>query len=298
MWLRLDGQGSLARQLYRALRDAIRSGRLAPGERAPSTRALAAEAGLSRVTVVLAYEQLLAEGYLEGRRGSGTYVRAVGESARASLPRERASGATPPARLSAIGKRLCDGNAPLFGRGLIARPPLPYDFRYGMPSLLDFPTQTWQRCLGRTARRASVRAHDYGDPQGALALRTAIAERLGRVRGVDCAPERIVVVGGSQQGLDLAARLLLEPGDVAVVEEPGYEGARNAFRVAGARVVPAPVDAEGIDLSSLGRDARRVRVLHVTPSHQYPLGAVLSLPRRLALLALAEKSGATLIEDD
>jgi GntR family transcriptional regulator/MocR family aminotransferase len=250
------------------------------------------------VTVVLAYEQLLAEGYLEGRRGSGTYVRAVGESARASLPRERASGATPPARLSAIGKRLCDGHAPLFGRGLIARFPLPYDFRYGIPSLLDFPTQTWQRCLGRTARRASVRAHDYGDPQGALALRTAIAERLDRVRGVDCAPERIVVVGGSQQGLDLAARLLLEPGDVAVVEEPGYEGARNAFRVAGARVVPAPVDAEGIDLSSLGRDARRVRVLHVTPSHQYPLGAVLSLPRRLALLALAEKSGATLIEDD
>lgn len=298
MWLRLDGQGPLCRQIYRALREEIRSGRLPDGARAPATRALAAELGVSRVTVVLAYEQLLAEGHLEGRRGSGTYVRAAARGAAPPPRHGRHEAAATLPRLSAAGRRLCEGALPLFSGGLSARPILPFDFRYGIPSLLDFPAQAWQRCLGRAARSASVRAHDYGPPQGAMALRAAIAERLTRIRGVDCAPEQVVVVGGSQQGLDLAARLLLEPGDVAVVEEPGFEGARNAFRVAGARVVPAPVDAEGIDVSALWPETRHLRLAHVTPSHQYPLGSVLSLSRRRALLALSEKSGGTVIEDD
>jgi GntR family transcriptional regulator/MocR family aminotransferase len=293
MVLRLDGRGPLWRQLYRAMRDAIVAGRLAPGSRAPATRALSAELGLSRTTVLLAYDQLLAEGYLTGRRGSGTFV---GEAPAAAprAPREVGSPAVP---LSRVAERLlAERRRPLLSAYASERPGLPYDFRYGLATLQDFPVETWQRCLGRRARRAPLRAYDYGPPQGSPALRTALAGYLGRARGVACDPEQIVIVSGSQQGLDLAARVLLDPGAAAAVEEPGYEGARGAFRAVGAKLVPIPVDAEGLDPAALAR--RRVRVVHVTPSHQYPLGGVMSWPRRAALLAWAERAGTWIIEDD
>ena len=214
---------------------AIVTGTLAPGVRAPATRALATELGLSRTTVLFAYEQLAAEGYLVGRHGSGSYVQRV-EPAAMAAPSELASAREPP-RLSRLGARVAATTRPIFSAYASGRPVLPYDFRYAAPAMRDFPLQAWQRSLGRCSRRAPLRAYDYGPPQGSLALRTALAGYLRRARGVVCEPEQILLLSGSQQGLDLAARLLLDSGDAAVVEEPGYEGARRAFAAAGGRLI-------------------------------------------------------------
>lgn len=305
MWIKLDGDGPLFRQLYRALRAGIVDGVVPPGSRLPATRALATELGVSRTTVLLAYEQLAAEGYLDGKRGSGSFVQAMlappTTRAKAAVPTHlsKAPVATTAPRLSAFGTFLTDRRSrPIFSSYVSGRPRLPYDFRYGAPSLHDFPVQIWQRCLGRRARRASAPFYDYGHPQGSTALRAALAGYLLRGRGVRCEPEQIQIVSGSQQGLDLAARLLLARGDVAVVEEPGYEGARRAFLAAGARLALVPTDAEGIDVDALARLGRRARLAHVTPSHQYPLGGVMPYPRRVAMLAWAARTGAYLLEDD
>ena len=299
MWIRLDGDGPLFRQLYRALRAGIIDGVVPPGTRLPATRALATELGLSRTTVLLAYEQLAAEGYLDGRQGSGSFVQAVAAAAPSRTPTSLAPPAPAAPRLSPFGTFLTDRRSrPIFSSYVSGRPRLPYDFRYGAPSLHDFPVQIWQRCLGRRARRASAAYYDYGHPQGSPALRAALAGYLLRGRGIRCDPDQLLIVGGSQQGLDLAARLLLTPGDTAVVEEPGYEGARRALLAAGAKLALIPTDGDGLDVEALGRDGRRARLAHVTPSHQYPLGGVMPYPRRVALLAWAARAGAYVLEDD
>jgi GntR family transcriptional regulator/MocR family aminotransferase len=302
--LNLDGSGPIHRQVYAALRAAILSGELAPGARLPSTRALAATLGLSRTTTHLAYEQLMAEGYAAGRIGSGTYVAAneallrkhaaVGRGAPAQLALR--APCTP--RLSALGRRAAGEVRPLLSSLKSRRPPPRFDFRYGLHALDGFPHQRWRRLVGRQIRNPAAARYDYPEAQGLFALRQAIAGYLRRARGLPCAPERIVVVNGSQQAIDLCARLLLDPGDVAVVEEPGYEGARNAFALAGARLVGAPVDDDGIDIDAAPPLARRARLAYVTPSHQVPTGGILSLSRRIALLDWAERTGALLVEDD
>lgn len=287
----LDRRGPLFQQVYRALRDAIVAGTFAPATRLPPTREVAAELGVARSTVLLAYEQLAAEGYVCGRQGSGTYVQG-GPRAPSAPPR---SGRRAAPRLSRLGGALTAGRRlPIESSYVAGRRSLRWDFRYGMPSLEEFPLETWQRCLGRTVRRAPRRAYDYGAPQGSPALRGALAAHLGQVRGVPCTAEQIVIVSGSQQGLDLVARVLIDPGDRVVIEEPGYEGARHAFLAAGARLAPTPVDAEGMNPGSLP-DAR---LAFVTPSHQYPLGGVLSWTRRAALLAWAARCRAWIVEDD
>jgi GntR family transcriptional regulator/MocR family aminotransferase len=284
-------------QLYRALRAAILRGELAPGARLPSTRALAADEGLARNTVLRAYDQLLGEGYVVGRRGSATRVAAeipddVAEIARvAARPRRR----RPPvaARLSRWGARL-----PVPPSWAASERGLAYDFRYGRPPFGDFPRATWARLLARRARAAGVHDLDYGEPAGLPALRAAIAAYLGRARAVDCRPEQVVVVHGTQQGLDLVARVLLDAGDRVLIEEPHYSGARRILEAAGARLVAVPVDREGFDVGRAGRAAARARLAYVTPSHQFPTGVVMTLPRRLALLAWAERAGAWVVEDD
>jgi GntR family transcriptional regulator/MocR family aminotransferase len=290
----LDGHGPLFQQVYRAIRDAIVSGRFTSGARLPPTRLLADDLGVSRATVLLAYEQLAAEGYVGGRRGSGTYVQGAAATP-AAAPRRREAGGSRP-RLGRLAAALVAHRRPPLESGYApTRPALRWDFRYGLPSLEEFPLETWQRCVGRAARHAPARAYDYGPPQGSPALRAALAEYLGRSRNVLCAPEQLVVVTGSQQGIDLAARLLLDPGARAVVEEPGFEGARNAFLACGATLAPVAVDAEGLDPAALP-DAARLAL--VTPSHQYPLGGTLSWTRRAALLGWAARTGAWVIEDD
>jgi len=298
--LRLDGDGTLQRQLYRALRDAILAGRLPPGSRLPATRALGSELGLSRNTVLLACEQLLAEGYATPRPRSGTFVVDTLPARPAPAGRTSKLGlddATTPPVLSAIGRRLAETVAP--GRATWSPWPgsLPYDFRYGEPSYADLPLETWTRMLGRRARRLSVRRLAYQAPGGASELREALAGYLARARGVACSAEQIVVVNGSQQAIDLTVRLLVDPGTRVVLEEPHYTGFSVCLRAAGAAIEYVPVDDAGLCTDLLAR-VRRARLACVTPSHQYPAGSVLSLPRRLALLDWAAQSGAYVLEDD
>ncbi len=299
MWT-LDGQGPLYQQVYRAARRAILSAELPPGTRFPSSRALAADLGVSRNTVILAYDQLLAEGYIATREGSGTFVATelpedLTETIRTDRG-ERDSDAIFTPRLSAYGERLGDLDR---GKELTweqrGTPPR-FDFRYGRPNLLDFPQDTWCRVLGRRARRASARQLDYGPPAGREELRSAVAEYLWRSRGVVCTPGQVVIVNGSQQALDLAARTLIDPGDRVVIEEPHYPGARLALEAAGAEVVPGALDADGLDVRALAGVG--ARLAYVTPAHQFPSGVSMPVQRRLDVLAWAEREGTLLFEDD
>ena len=299
MWLQLDGEGSLYRQAYRALRAAILDGRLRSGERLPSSRSLAREAKLARNTVLQAYEQLVAEGYAVARRGAGTFVAAeLPEALARPAPTGRragGAGACAPAPLSAYGERAVAlvPRGPSWGR---RRPAPRYDFRYGDPAYDDFPHATWCRLLARRARRASERHLSYGPPGGAPELREALAVYLSRMRGVACAPDDLLVVYGTQQAIDLTARVLVDPDTPVIVEEPGYPGIRSALAIAGARVIPIPVDEEGLRVELLAE--HEARLVCVTPSHQFPTGSVLPLARRAALLAWAERCGAFVLEDD
>jgi GntR family transcriptional regulator / MocR family aminotransferase len=293
----VPGDGLLHTQLYRRLRAKILLGELAPGARLPSTRALAGDEGVSRNTVLRAYDQLLGEGYAAARPGSGTTVArnlpdAVAYVARSGAHRRPTHGNPP--RLSSYAARL-PARIPSWSA---PHPGLPYDFRYGRPSFADFPHAIWRRLLARRARRASAGDLDYGEPAGLPALRTAIAAYLIRARALDCRPEQVVVVHGSQQGLDLVARVLLDPGDRVVVEEPHYSGMRAVMAAGGARLVPVPVDADGMDVGRAGRTTAGARLACVTPSHQFPTGTVMTLARRIALLAWAERASAFVLEDD
>ncbi len=294
-WLRLDGEGALQRQVYRALRAAILERRLDPGARLPATRALAAELAVSRNTVLAAYEQLAAEGYARARVGSGTVVSETLPAAPARSPRPGRPRAAPP--LSAFGARIAAGIPRGQASWSLPREPLPHDFRYGEPAYADLPLATWSRLLGRRARRLSVRRLAYQAPGGAPELREALAGYLARARGVRAAPEQVVVVGGTQQAIDLAMRLLLDPGDGVVLEEPHYTGFSFCATAAGAKLRLVPADDDGLCTDALAEiDAARLAC--VTPSHQFPAGGVLPLARRLALLAWARERRAFVFEDD
>ena len=230
MLVRLEGKGRLNQRLFRGLRRAIVERRLAPASRLPSTRALAADLGVSRNVVLLAFAQLVAEGYADGRGGSGTFVAATLPD-----PRLEARAASPPAvtagpnpRLSAYARRVV-ALAPLPAVGRPARPGLVYDFRYGVPAVAEFPQQAWARLTQRRLRTMSVKTLRYGRALGWLPLREAIADYVTRTRGVAATFEQVVIVNGSQQALDLVARLLIDPGDRVVVEEPSYLSARQVF---------------------------------------------------------------------
>jgi len=295
VWLELDGQGALHRQTYRALRGAILSGRLAAGARLPSTRSLAAEAGVARNTAIQAFDQLVAEGYAVTRHGAGTFVAAPLPEAPAARPaRAGARGAR--VRLSSHGERVRRAAPP---GGLSWNPPrprLPYDFRYGEPAYADLPYAKWCRLLARRARDATRRDLDYGPPGGAPELREALAGYLARARGVACSPAQVVVVSGSQQAIDLAARLLVDPGDAVAIEDPHYPALRRSFEAAGAQILALPVDAEGLPVEQLPEAGARLAC--VTPSHQFPTGVVMPLARRLELLAWARRADAFVLEDD
>ncbi|MBI2204926.1 MAG: PLP-dependent aminotransferase family protein [Candidatus Rokubacteria bacterium] len=295
MLVTLREDRTLSTQVYASLRRAILAGELAAGTRLPSTRTLARDLAVSRNTVLLAYDQLLAEGYVEGRPGSGTYVAQALPEAPAGAARATARVQTTPARLSAYGARAA---AIRFASPRGPDRHLPYDFRYGTPKVAEFPHAVWRRLLGRHARGSTVATMAYGPPEGAPVLREAIAAYLRRARAVVCDPAQVLVVNGSQQALDLTARVLIDAGDTVALEEPNYLGARWAFHAAGARLVAAPVDADGLDVTRLGRERARARLVYATPSHQFPTGVVMSLSRRLALLEWASANRAWVVEDD
>jgi len=292
-----EAEGPLYRRVYHALKGMIRAGRLGPAARVPSTRALAKDLGVSRNTVTLAYEQLAAEGYLVSRHRGATSV--VGAAPPRLVPAP-AGAARPerPVAISAYARRLTKELrlAPPGARA--PRPALRYDFRYGTPAVDEFPREIWRRLLAARARRAAPDAFGYGEPAGHRPLREALAEYLGRARGVSCDPDRILIVNGTQQALDLVARVLLDPGDGAVVEEPHYAGATIPFEAVGARLLRVPVDANGLDPARLPAASARPRLAYVTPCHQFPTGVIMPLERRLALLQWASRVGAWVVEDD
>jgi len=278
----LKDRRDLAGQIYRGVRAQVLDGRLRGGERMPPTRELARRLGVSRNTVSVAYEWLTAEGLLAGRPRAGSFVQAP--------PRER----TPRGRAS-TGVKPCP--RALWSELPTPRPPEPparHDFRVGIPDAALFPFEAWRRLMARQLRASAMTAA-YADPSGHPELREAVARHIGVSRGVRADATDVLITHGAQQALDLIGRVLLEPGDRVAVEEPGYPPARLLFQSLGARVVPVPVDAEGLDVSALPDDARLV---YVTPSHQFPLGIVMSPARRRALLDWARQRDAVVIEDD
>jgi GntR family transcriptional regulator/MocR family aminotransferase len=288
------GEGPLYRRVYQALKSSIRGGRLGPGARLPSTRTLAKDLGVSRNTVMLAYEQLAAEGYLVSRDRSITAV-AHGDFVR---PAPKASPAPAPAtpRLSSYARRLVEEpflSPVLQGR---MRKDLRYDFRYARPAVDEFPREIWRKLLAARARKPSRESLGYALPGGYLPLREALAGYLRRARGLACDAGQVLIVNGSQQGIDLVSRVLLDPGDGVVVEEPHYPGATIPFEAAGAKLIRVPVDAQGLDTARLPRG--QAKLAYVTPCHQFPSGVILPTERRLALLDWAARSDAYVVEDD
>jgi len=279
----------LFRQVYRHLRQTILEGTLRAGDKLPSTRDLAEQLGISRTVVLLAYEQLLAEGFVAGRGGSGTYVSAD------LTPRPKdASTKSADVRFSRFGSF-----AAAVSSGLAfpepRSPVLRYDFAYGRSDIDCFPFELWRRMLLRCARASPVRELDYGSAAGSDTLREAICTHLRRSRAVVCDPSQVIVVSGSQQALDLLTRVLIERGDRVAIEDPAYQGARELLRAAGARLLPVEVDRDGLNPETLPEKAR---LAFVTPSHQFPTGAILPLARRQALLDWACRRNALIVEDD
>lgn len=288
--LDLPAPGSRQRQqaLLQQLRAAIVAGRLRPGLRLPASRALAAQAGLARQTVVAAYDTLLAEGYLAARPGAGTFV-AEGPAA----PRRRAEVALPPVHRTSPAPAGGDGLYPP-AAGAADVPPL--DFRLGVPDVRAFPHATWRRLSARTLRDFQRAPSERGPAAGEPALREAIASHVSFARAVAARADEVLVTAGAQQAFHLLARALVGAGRrVVAVEDPGYPPVREAFAAAGARVLPVPVDAEGMRVDRLPAAAR---VVCVTPSHQFPYGVPMSAARRRALLAWAHARQAVVIEDD
>ena len=294
--LNRSSETSLHRQIYDRVREAILSGQLAPGMRLPPTRELASELGVARNTVMNAFDQLHAESYLERRIGDGTYVSRelpddllrVKDAHRAErLHRQHGSSLSKwGATVASIPTR----------PGQYAGRPRP--FRTSTPALDAFPYKLWGRLLSERWNRSAEKLLPYGNSAGYLPLREAIAAYLSTMRGVRCTPDQLIIFNGSLHALEIATRLLVEPGDAVWIEDPGFLGARAALMAAGARLIPVPVSANGLDVAAGIARCSAPRLIYVTPSHQYPLGMTLPLSERLAVLKLAAKSGAWIIEDD
>jgi GntR family transcriptional regulator/MocR family aminotransferase len=291
---------ALHRQLYDAIRAAIVSGKLPAGARLPSSRTLASETGVSRVTVGVAFDQLRAEGYVEARTGSGTFVREGLPDDALHLRRRRAE-SKPRGKPAAVAALPRIPDALVQAHSLPVHQGAPIAFISGVPALDLFPATLWSRLSARRWRGATgegSRLLNYGNALGFHPLRRAIAEYVGLARGVRCEPEQVLITAGAQQALDLAARVLLRRGESAWLEDPGYFGARAAFEAAGIDIVPVPVDADGLDVAAGESLSPHARLACVSPSHQFPLGVTLSMRRRLALLDWAARASAWVIEDD
>ncbi|WP_420418822.1 PLP-dependent aminotransferase family protein [Pacificispira sp.] len=289
-----DGDTPMHRQLYDQLRGLILEGRLKAGARLPSSRTLSRELDISRNTVTAAFDQLFAEGYLVGKIGAGSFV--SDELPEESLTPRRdtvAPGVQQPRRqgLSRRGARL----AALRGSRSTRRTPA---FSIGLPDLDSFPFDVWSRLMTKAWRRPPRDLLAHAEPAGYLPLRRAIVDYLRTARGVRCEAEQVIVVAGVQQAIGLACHVLLDEGDVALMEEPGYPGVRGALLGAGVRTETAPVDGEGLDIDAGEAAAPTARLVCVAPSHQYPLGVTMTLARRLKLLDWAQRNDGWVLEDD
>ncbi len=295
--IRIDRNAAmpLHRQIYDAVRTAISEGRLRPGQHIPSSRLLATELDVSRVPVLEAYAQLLAEGYLTARIGSGTTVSSqLPDRFTSTAPVQKKKGTTSHEGSRNVAERIAILPSPLL---------MPWtrnwgSFGVGQVAADSFPLQTWSNIVARRSKNMSVRSFGYGDPMGYLPLRQSIAEYLRTARSVSCDADQVLIISGSQQALEISAQVLVDPGNPVWVEEPGYRFSREVFALAGSRLVAVPVDDQGLDVSAGIKKCRRARVAIVTPSHQFPLGVTMSASRRLQLLQWAQENGSWIIEDD
>ncbi len=296
--LNLQDTTPLHQQLYEQIRDAILSGRLPPEQRLPASRALAQSLQVSRSTISLSYDRLLSEGYLETRVGSGTFVCAQLPE---TLLQAGAIASSPSIAPTTI--QLSD-----YGQRLTAQPAWQPEerpeihFRYGRSDMDLFPLALWRKLQSRHMA-ANRQWMDYTqDTLGSRPLREAIAQYLARSRAVRCHPDQVLITHGTQQAVQLIAQLLINPGDTIALENPGYVSSRKIFQARGAKVLSIPVDSDGIQIERLEQQCRQstapVRLVFVTPSHQFPTGALLPLSRRLQLLTWARQNGALIIEDD
>jgi GntR family transcriptional regulator/MocR family aminotransferase len=310
--IELDRRQGLTRQLYQALRARVLDGRLVSGTRLPASRDLAAALAISRNSVVRAYDQLYAEGFIEGRVGDGTYVAQLPQT---TLPAKKLSTKVStrlstglPTALStnwldlpvvSSSKVIHSGALGRVERNHLAMPPSgpPRAFRVGVPAFDLFPFEVWAKLNAAFWRKPDLQQLCYGDPAGDSRLRGLIAAYLRSSRGMQCTAEQIVITSGAQQAISLCAQLLVEPGDGVAIENPGYRAAGHAFAVAGAKLHGVSVDSDGIDCAELC-GLSDCRLAYVTPSHQYPTGVVMSLARRLELLAWAERTQGWIVEDD
>ncbi|SEM61242.1 GntR family transcriptional regulator / MocR family aminotransferase [Pseudomonas sp. ok272] len=310
--IELDRRKGLSRQLYQALSVRVLDGRLVGGTRLPASRDLAAALSISRNSVVRAYDQLYAEGFIEGRVGDGTYVAQLPASV---LPAKKLSTQVStglstglPTGLSTnwLDLPVVSSSKVIHSAALarvekhhLPRPPSgpPRAFRVGVPAFDLFPFEVWAKLTAAFWRKPDLQQLCYGAPEGDARLRGLIAAYLRSSRGLQCSAEQIVITSGAQQGISLCAQLLVARGDGVAVENPGYRAAGHAFAVAGARLHGVAVDSDGIDCAELGALAD-CRLAYVTPSHQYPTGVIMSLARRLELLAWAERTDGWIVEDD
>lgn len=291
--------GPLYRQVFEALRNAIVQGELPPARRLPATRELAQQLAVSRNTVNTAYDMLQAEGYIEAKAGSGFYVCQVNVCEVSDTPIASGSSTVPTPRASA-GKSLSSRGEFLAQASRPVPTPSNPAFQPGLPDLQAFPFQQWNHCVQTALRNPIHNLLNYQDQGGLFRLKTALRDYLKLSRGVRCETENIIIVNGSQAGLDLVARLLVDPGDRIAVEEPGYLGARDGFLAAGADLVAIPVDMEGLQVAALqsATAKRLIKLAYTTPSYQFPTGATMSLGRRLELLQWADQHNSFIIEDD
>lgn len=267
----LPAQGPRRLALYRSLRGKIEGGQMRPGDKLPTTRDIARRFGISRGSAVAAYEMLVADGFAEARVGAGTYV----------------ADAVPRVQPAPVSSPVVEEDA---------RPPLPGAL--GCSTADETTLRIFRMLMNRHLIKPSARHFHYNDPAGSLALRVEVAAYLKAARGVACEPDQVIMTAGTQQGLDLAVRALLKPGDPVWIEDPCYVAAWELFEGAGLSVTAVPVDSDGIDVAAGLRTCAKAKAVYVTPSHQYPLGVTLSMARRLALIDWARQAGAYIIEDD
>ncbi|RYX98810.1 PLP-dependent aminotransferase family protein, partial [bacterium] len=286
----------LYQQVYSSLRSAILEGLLRPGYRMPATRTLSIELGVSRNTILIAFDQLTAEGYLKSFVGSGTFVSDFLPENLLQVNGEKSKSKKSGSINIRVSKRSNDISNILSTANNLSREVK--TFKHGSPSIADFPFKIWKKISGDIIQKLPEKTLGYGDPAGYWPLRQAIATYLRTYRAVKCEAEQVIIVSGSQQALDFTGRLILDPGESVLMEDPGYMGAKGAFYSSGLKLVPIPVDDQGIITDYLTNSDSEARLCYVTPSHQYPLGSVLSIKRRMELLDLAVKNNFMILEDD
>ena len=290
----------LYRQIYEAIRRAILNGEFESGMQLPATRLLAKQLDVSRMTVINAYEQLFAEGYLEGKPGAGTFVASeipedLLQISTTGKKNKTAENGREKVKISKFAERLTETNRRV-SRFQVSTNSVP--FKNGLTAVSEFPFDIWEKIAVRVYRQSRYKISGYGEAAGYCPLREAVAAHFSASRGVHCAIEQIFITNGAQQALDLIGRVLLETGDKVWIEDPCYQEALGVFRAVGANIIPVAVDAEGFNLSLAARKSDAAKLVYITPSHQYPTGVTMSLARRLSLLEWARKTSAWIIEDD